>query len=394
MTNVRRVSWSLLSHEPFRVFFPVATLVGLAGVALWPLHFGGVVEFYPGQTHARLMTYGFFGGFIIGFLGTALPRMLSARPLVIAETAMLLAIYALMSWATFSGKTVQGDVLFLVLLATFGGMLLVRLFNRQDVPPPSFVLVLLALGCAGAGALISILTRNAEDAFFQAALQHLLVYQGFILLPILGVGAFLLPRFFGLPSRQNFPESRTPPPGWWSAFFSAAVAGLAIVVSFWMEAAGWVRGGPALRLLATLAYLVREVPVHRRMDRPSTAASVLRLAFLLVLAGFLAIVLFPAYRISLLHLTLVGGFAIVTFTVATRVIYGHSGNSALLQGRNRWLWAAVGLMVLAMATRISGDLWPKVMISHYNYGAAVWIVAVLLWAIYVLPKVLVPDPED
>ena len=45
-------------------------------------------------------------------------------------------------------------------------------------------------------------------------LQHLLSYQAFILLPILGVGTFLLPRFFDLPNLNEFPESRTPPPGW------------------------------------------------------------------------------------------------------------------------------------------------------------------------------------
>jgi hypothetical protein len=47
-----------------------------------------------------------------------------------------------------------------------------------------------------------------------------------------------------------------------------------------------------------------------------------------------------------------------------------------------------------MATRISGDLWPKLMISHYVYGALVWIGGVLLWACFVLPKVLVVEHED
>jgi len=58
-----------------------------------------------------------------------------------------------------------------------------------------------------------------------------------------------------------------------------------------------------------------------------------------------------------------------------------------LQGRNRWLLVAIGLMLFAMATRISGDFWPKIMASHYVYGAIVWIAGVLLWSYYVLPKV-------
>jgi hypothetical protein len=54
---------------------------------------------------------------------------------------------------------------------------------------------------------------------------------------------------------------------------------------------------------------------------------------------------------------------------------------------------AAGLMLFAMATRVSGDIWPKVMASHYVYGAILWIAGVILWSIYVLPKVRIRDPE-
>jgi uncharacterized protein involved in response to NO len=118
-----------------------------------------------------------------------------------------------------------------------------------------------------------------------------------------------------------------------------------------------------------------------------------RVAFAGIVAGFLAVALWPEYRVGLLHLTLVGGFAVITFVVATRVVFGHSGNGALLKGRNRWLLIAIGLMLFGMATRISGDFWPKVFASHYSYGAILWIAGVLLWAVHVLPKVLVADEE-
>lgn len=369
-------------------------MVGLAGVALWPLHFLGVVELYPGLSHARLMAYGFFAGFMLGFLGTALPRMLSAPPLRPAETGVLLLIYAAMSITLLRGKIVAGDFLFLVLLAAFGAVAAVRFWKRADLPPPGFVLVALAFLCAAAGAILGIVQTRLEDAFWAGTLQHLLVYQGFILLPILGVGAFLLPRFFGLPSKHNFPESLSPPPGWTSKALLALVIGLVIIGSFWLEATGWFRTGPAIRLAAAGFYLAWEVPVFRRTAVRNAPARILRLAFLLLLAGFLAIVFHPEYRISLLHMTLVGGFAIVTLIVATRVIFGHSGNLSLLDRPNRWLWIASGLMILAMATRISGDFWPKVLVSHYSYGAVTWVIAVILWAIYVLPKVVLRDPDD
>jgi hypothetical protein len=46
-----------------------------------------------------------------------------------------------------------------------------------------------------------------------------------------------------------------------------------------------------------------------------------------------------------------------------------------------------------MATRISGDFWPKIMASHYIYGAIVWIAGVLVWSWFVLPKVLQMEDE-
>ena len=130
-----------IGKEPFRIFFPAGVVAGIIGVALWPLHFLGVVSYYPGQAHVRLMAYGFFGAFIFGFLGTALPRMLSARPLGFRNVMMLAGFY---SWVvgTFSfGKILWGDVLLLVLLLFFLGLVVTRADSRKDTPPPGFVLV-------------------------------------------------------------------------------------------------------------------------------------------------------------------------------------------------------------------------------------------------------------
>ena len=66
--------------EPFRIFFPAGILIGIAGVALWPAYYAGLVVTYPGTGHARLMIEGFMASFIIGFLGTAGPRITTTSP--------------------------------------------------------------------------------------------------------------------------------------------------------------------------------------------------------------------------------------------------------------------------------------------------------------------------
>src|SRR3954464_15873506 len=99
--SLQHVRFSEAVREPFRFFFPQAVVAGLIGVLLWPLYFlhsgdvswfkssgplGNIIDFYPNLAHVRVMVFGFFGGFIFGFLGTAMPRMLSAAQFGVSET--------------------------------------------------------------------------------------------------------------------------------------------------------------------------------------------------------------------------------------------------------------------------------------------------------------------
>lgn len=381
--------------EPFRLFFPAAVLAGIIGVSLWPLHFIGWMEFYPGQLHARLMASGFFGGIIVGFLGTAMPRMLSAAPFKLWQSATLLGVHLLMILSLAGGKQFWGDALFLILLGGFAACVAVRATQRQDTPPPGFVLVGLGLACVAAGTLLSLmLARNqGEPDVFWTSLQRLLSYQGFVLLPILGVGPFILPRFFGQPSPHNFPEMLIPTPAWARKALLALAAGIVILGSFIIEARGGLRLAYAVRFATTLAYLLVEMPFRNAPGARHTLGAGVRVAFVLLVSGFLAVACLPGQRVALLHLTLVGGFALISFLVATRVVFGHSGNLERLKDRNRWLIVALALMLLGLATRITGDFKPSILPTHYSYGALAWIAGVLLWSWRVLPKVAVARPE-
>ena len=392
--NTRRVTFRDVGREPFRVFFPVGVLAGITGVALWPLHFMGVVELYPGLAHARIMADGLFGGFIFGFLGTAMPRMLSAKPLHVMQVIPLLVVYSAMVVSFALGNIFTGDTLFLCLITMFFCFMAARAKQRKDTPPPGFVLVALAFLSAAAGGALAVVQHFRELDAYWITLQRLLSYQGFVLLPILGIGPFILPRLFGMQSQHDFAEMLVPAAGWWRKAFIAIGAGAGIIASFLLEAAGWHRLAHAARFGTTFVYLWLEMPFHRAPSAVNVLGTAIRVALAGVLAGFLAVSVFPTYRVTLLHLTLIGGFAIMTFVVATRVVYGHSGNLALLRGRNRWLHVAVGLMLFGMATRISGDFWPRILASHYSYGALLWIAGVSLWAVYVLPKVLMVETEE
>ena len=384
-----RISLSDIGSEPYRVMFPAAVLAGFIGAALWSLYFWHVVRLYPGQAHARIMACGLLGGFIFGFLGTAMPRMLSAPPLGIRNVAVVLGLHLSMVACYAIERIGCGDLLFLVLLFYFLGLLAIRFRHRADIPPPGFSLVGLALLCALGGAVVGVLEHYEPELDpYWVLLRRLLLYQGFILLPILGIGPFLLPRFFGLETHHAFPEMRLPNRAWGKKAALALAVGIIVVGSFFLEASGWHRFAHLVRFGATLVYLGVEFPFRHAGVTGGALGVSLWIAFGVLLAGFLAIALFPAYRVGLLHLSLIGGFAVIAFVVATRVVYGHSGNLEQLKKPNRWLILTVSLMLFASATRASADLWPAITISHYVYGALVWIAAALLWSWHVLPKTL------
>jgi uncharacterized protein involved in response to NO len=412
-TNTKRISLREAAREPFRFFFPQAVLAGIFGVLLWPfyfLHSGQVawfkssweplrnfVDYYPNLAHVRVMVFGFFGGFIFGFLGTALPRMLSAPPFRLAETIVLLLLHAAMTIAYFRAQLFAGDLLLLLLLARLVIAALTRLGHRKDIPPPGFVLVGLAFLCVALGAVLSIAQKyySFEGCEQWISFQRLLSSQGFVLLPILGIGPFILPRFFGRTSPHDFPEMLKPSPDWTRKALVALGVGFAIILTFLLEAFGWFRLGHALRFAVTLIYLIMEFPFRSAPQATNALGLSLRIALAALLGGFISVAVFPEYRTGLLHLTLVGGFAIITFVVATRVVFGHSGNIEKLKGRNRWLLWLVALMLFAMATRISGDVkgWERIRDSHYIYGALLWAITAAWWALKVLPKVREREPE-
>jgi uncharacterized protein involved in response to NO len=76
-----------------RLFFASGALWSLIGVWLWPLFYAQQLGFYPNLFHARLMIEAFGGAFVVGFLGTAGPRMAKAPKLTPLELCWLFALH-------------------------------------------------------------------------------------------------------------------------------------------------------------------------------------------------------------------------------------------------------------------------------------------------------------
>jgi uncharacterized protein involved in response to NO len=276
-----------------------------------------------------------------------------------------------------------------------GGAVVRRFPRRTDLPPPGFVLVALGMGCAVIGLMLDLFpSANDESSASRLVLQSRLIYQGFLLLPVLGVGGYIFPALLGTRNRHDLPESRAPTVAWLRLAIPGAAAGVVIIATFFLELAGWVRLAHGLRFAAAGLHLIFQISWNSPTGTTSTLGRSLRTGLTVALAGLLAVASLPQWRVALLHLTLAGGLSLVTLTVATRVVFGHSGQRQRLFARNGWLIVAFALILIGTLTRITGDFLPRLLPTHYSYGALCWAAGAILWAIQILPGVLQEDPEE
>ena len=371
----------LFCQEPFRIFFPVGLLLGVIGVSLWILYYAGITALYPGVSHARLMIEGFIASFVIGFLGTAGPRFTATRHFSRAELFALLTLDLLSAGLHLGGANRAGDATFGFCLAFFLVVLARRFIYRQDLPPPNFVLVGLSLVNGLAGTVLLVLFGNeAYSASYRIGAACL--QQGFPLLAILGVAPFMLPLLLNLSVIDDVPRSRRLSITWMARATLVGAIGLTIDATFMLEAYGLTRLGAWLRASAIVGYLVAQMP----RTGQSFLGNCLRLGLGAIALGFIAEALWPQLRIAASHVVFITGFAFVILTVAIRVILGHSGNAHLFKRRLPFHIGVATLMALATFSRFTADLAPRARAIHLVAAAILWLVATLIWAIKLVPK--------
>lgn len=379
----------LFCREPFRVFFPVGLFLGMIGVSLWIFYYAGITDSYPGISHARLMIEGFIASFVIGFLGTAGPRLMAAPHFSRVELFVLLTLELLSAGLHLNGANRAGDVCFGISLSVFAVVLARRFVRRRDSPPPNFLLVGLSLVNALVGTvLLAVFENKAYSVPYRMGTDFL--EQGFPLLAILGVTPFMLPLLLNLATIEGLPGSRAFSSRWKARAALAAATGLTIDATFVIAPLGLTNIGGWLRAGAIVVYLLAQMP----RTGQSFLGNCLRFGLGAIALGFIAEALWPQLRIAALHVVFIAGFAFVIFTVAVRVILGHSGNSHLFTRRLPFHIVAAALMALAMFSRFTADFAPRARAIHLLAAAVLWLIATLIWAIKLFPKLTISEAED
>ena len=270
----------------------------------------------------------------------------------------------------------EADLCFITMLSLLLAGLAGRvIFYRKDAPPPQMLLALTGLVCGIAGA---VMMRQPEimTSPSQYRLAGLLLYQGLLLPPVLGIGSFIFPRFTGgeFSEPSSGADARR-------KLFRAFVAAALIVLSFFTETAGYTVVAFLLRAGTAAAWLLMEVRWRRRPGDPprGSLATGLHWALGTGLLGLAAAGFAYDRHVALEHLLYIGGFGLLILVVASRVLFGHSGE---LAGFARRSWTArivIAFAFIAATTRASAEFWPAITISHHLYAAWSWGLAALLW---------------
>lgn len=336
------------------------------------------------------MIEGFVGGFAIGFLGTALPKMLSVPSLRTSQVGILLILHLTLNTCHLLGHTRAGDGAFALMLSLILAWILMRVPKCESLPPPGMLLAGMGLLCGTLGATWWAINGYTGD-HITGLFAHRLLYQAFILLPLLGVGSFIFPMILGTSKPNSRLSGSKASRAWKIKASESGLVGTLLVLSYLIEVqdqtANQGKMMSWLRVLLCFVWLTKESGWLKRKTAKGIMAFSLRAGIVCLLSGMIATGIMQEKRIALEHTLYIGGFGLITMIVASRVIYGHSGQGDKFQ---RWIkpiaWCT-GLLLLGTLTRVTADFMPKIMASHHSYAAACWIIASIIWGIAVLPSV-------
>jgi uncharacterized protein involved in response to NO len=363
--------------EPYQPFFFSGLLISLLGLGIWLLFQLGWISFYPMQEHAFLMIMGFLLAYIIGFLMTAVPKMSQTQSAQNWEIGIGLFLLWLQTSLALSGWIQLNYAIGIFQL----GFLLFFIFRRLRVkkanPPKGFVFLPFGLLSGMVGCLLLSFPQLSGSFVL---LGKGLLYQAFILNLILGLGSRLVPALTRVSGALDVRASGSEKV---SAYVGLASA---LILAFLLEAFVSPSLGNILKFWIIAWMAVDKFKIFRPRSVPGFLGTGIRSSIYFLAFGFLLAGLFPVYGIHFLHLSYIGGFALLTFLISTRVVLAHGGYDLSIELKSRHL---VTFLILVVAIAIS-----RVMMGFHS-GArgpflwiltASWLALVSLWAHYYLAK--------
>ncbi|WP_158305927.1 NnrS family protein [Anaeromyxobacter sp. Fw109-5] len=380
-------------REPYRLFFPLGAALGAIGVGdvLRQAMSGAVGE--SGLAHSLALIQGFMTAFATGFLFTFVPRRTGTRAPAAWQMALAAGAPVAAVLLHLVGRSAAGHAAWLAGIAVLAGFAARRLASERALRrvPAVFAWVPAALLLGAGGAIASaIAPRLGPWPGPQVwALGRGMLVQGLVTGLVLGVGGILLPQ---LTRGEAPPDALEPGANRRAALRHGALA-LAFLASFPLEIFRSALEGLALRAAVAGAVLLGVARIHRAPSAPGLHRGLVWLSAWLLLAGYLLAAIFPKLRGAALHLTFVGGFALMTLAVSIHVAVTHGGRPERLAGSPAPV-RAVGLLVLAAtAARLLAGIDRARLQLWLAVAAVLFLGALASWAALVLPALFPRAPS-
>lgn len=384
--------------DPYRIFFPLGVLLGIAGVSIWPLFYWGWTSGYSGRAHAFVQTNCFLYAFIAGFLWTAIPRFTGTTAPRRAVQYILASILVAELVVFESYWFTAGQLLFVVAHGTLLAVIVKCFIRRQHPPPETFILVGLGLVAGAVAAVINALSGLGWISSRWDLLGKRLLSEGMVLLLVLGVGGFLGPRLMGfaqLPNLQNLEklsQHRTVPPATkWRERINA-LFGILLLASVFVEYGSThplAELLPWFRAVTVTALVAVNVQPWRAPVTQTTLAWCVWIAHWFLVGGLWLIALFRSHHIDYLHVLFMGAFTLLILAVGTRVVLSHGGY-ALTEERRSWpLRIAIAATLIGMSARLSVIASPteSFYFTHLAWAGVLWIMGIGLWGLYLTRRI-------
>ncbi|HEY6196765.1 MAG TPA: NnrS family protein, partial [Candidatus Eisenbacteria bacterium] len=347
------------SVEPYRVLFPIGVAAALAGLLPWiafaaslaPWWPGTLLFAWPGPGHAALMVQGFELAFVCGFLLTAMPAFTHGP--VCSRTELAVVSGAVAAFVVLRTLALPAaPVAYLAALLALGFTLARRVRPEAAPPPEEFLLVAtgMALGLAGAVvevlAALGVLPATAERAGVRC------VSLGMLPALVLGLGGLLVPTFARMRDPLAIAGIARAGDRRRRRAFTLSIAAL-LVAAVNLDFVGLTTAAGILRALAALASTQLAWKLWRLPGRRDRLSWAIWSAGWCVALGFAAAALAPIQRVEAWHVAFVGGYALLTLGIGTRVVVSHGGHPMADEARVL-SWTACGALGLAALVRALG----------------------------------------
>lgn len=363
-----------MKPDPYRIFFPLGVLLGLAGVSIWPLYGFGVTAGYSGRAHALVQTNGFLFAFVAGFLLTAVPRFTGteapSRPTQICLAITLIVSAAASEFQAFGIGTAASLVAHALLLALVAR----RFVHRRQPPPPTFVLIGLGLVSGALAAVVNFgVAWEILPAFWDLLGKRLLT-EGMMLLLVLGVGGTLGQRLLGA-SPIALPPGRQE--RLWAAAGSAILISLIAEYGFGQEWMAFVRAAVATAVVFSTLHIWRRPAIRSTLSWCVWTAQWLTVVSVWLVAAA------PKYRVDFLHVLFIGGFSLLIFAVGTRVALSHGGHDLGAERRSWPLRVGLAMGLIALLARVGAPFAQTTYFEHLAFAALFWMGGTICWGAYI-----------